>query len=289
MNLIKTTRIRSIVLALTIPLVLLFFGADPDCAKGSQKSSDELLLEIMDLHSELVTNEVFLAQAKMLGAYLEAAHPLEETKKNKIYTKVLDILVKIKSSEVRIRVKSSQKEDEVEQKKFDGEQADKSVYEPGAALLEIFKVDLESGTTSDLPVIRTYWKRDLDYSGDFILPDRVSELGRNSPYVAKFSFYYHAEQSGKYGFTVVRDPVIRCKLEVGGFTILEVKEGRTRGEVMSQGTCNLKKGFHRVEFWLASWTSYAYQKPGTFQVKVLTPRGFDAVPITKDMMLLKKE
>ncbi len=207
MNLRKPTTIKSLALALTIPLILMLFAADAECAQASQKSSDELLLEIMDLHSELVTNEIFLAQAKMLGAYLEAAQPLEESKKIKIYAKVLNILSKIKTSQIEIKEIADEPESVAEQKPLEEEKQEaKSVYEPGAALLEIFRVDPKTGEHPDLPIIRTYWKRDLAYSGVFLLPDRLSEIGKNSPYAAKFSFYYEAKKSGRYGFTLEHFP-----------------------------------------------------------------------------------
>jgi len=285
------------VLALTMPLVLMLFAADAECAQASQKSSDELLLEIMDLHSELVINETFLAQAKMLGAYLEAAQSVDEPKKAKIYTRVLTILAKIKESSVQIPPRPPESESVAEQKPLEAEkQQAKSVYEPGAALLEIFKIDPDKQVIPDLPVIRTYWKRDLAYSGFFPLPDRASKVGRNSPYVAKFSFYYEAKKAGKYGFTLTHfcgSGILdrsrnACKLTIGNVDIVEVSN-----EPVGQGVCDLKKGFHRVEFLLISKVPYWQDVPGkqmaNFNVEIMTPDAFDAVPLTKEMMLLKKE
>lgn len=289
MSLRRPTTIKSIALALTIPLILMLFAADAECAQASQKSSDELLLEIMDLHSELVINETFLAQAKMLGVYLEAAQPLEELKKNKIYVKVLNILSKIKTSPIEIKEIAAEPESVAEQKPLEEEKQEaKSVYEPGAALLEIFKLNPKNiSEIPDLPVIRTYWRRDLAYSGDFLLPDRLSEIGRGSPYGAKFSFYYEAKKSGKYGFTVVHDRENGCKINIGGVEIVSSPPNETS----AQGVCNLKKGFHRVEFMLGGRVTrfFGMSSGSGFQVKVLTPSAFDAVPLTKDMMLLKKE
>jgi len=291
MNLTQPTRIRSIVLALTIPLVLMLFAADAECAQASQKSSDELLLEIMDLHSELVINETFLAQAKMLGAYLEAAQTVDELKKAKIYTRVLTILVKIKESSVQIPARPAEAESVAEQKPLEAEkQQAKSVYEPGAALLEIFKIDPEKGEIPDLPVIRTYWKRDLAWNGAFPVPERVSEIGgQGATWLAKFSFYYEAKQSGKYGFTIIHNQLNGCGLTIGGVDVVIAKPG----DSSAQGVCNLKKGYHRVEFGVGKHEEYQFwgtpKDIGSFRVKVLTPGAFDAVPITKDMMLLKKE
>ncbi len=297
MNVTKTTRIHSITLALSFPLVLMLFAADAECAQAVQKSSVELLLEIMDLHSELVINKTFLAQAKMLGAYLEAAQPLEESKKIKIYVKVLNILSKIKTSPIEIKEIADEPESVAEQKPLDEEKQEaKSVYEPSAALLEIFKIDPDKQEIPDLPIIRTYWRRDLACSQRIcLLPERASEIGRGSYYAAKFSFYYEAKQSGKYGFTIVnmrRSSYTdfsfgvkgnAFKITIGGIDI--VKVGR---EPMGQGVCNLTKGFHRVEFWFADKVGAPASYPRGFQVKVLAPGAFDAVTITKDMLLLKK-
>jgi len=299
MNVTKTTRIHSMTLALSFLLVLLLFAADAECAQVSQKSSDELLLEIMDLHSELVINETFLAQAKMLGAYLEAAQPLEESKKTKIYAKVLGILAKIKTSPIEIKEITDEPESVAEQKPLEEEKQEaKSVYESGVALLEIYKIDPDKKEIPELPVIRTYWKRDLAHGGGFLVPDRVSEIGKDSPYLAKFSFYYEAEQSGRYGFTVVnkRDfsytdfafgekGITFFKLTIGSVDVVQVST-----EPAGQGVCNLKKGFHRVEFWLSAYAKErGHSAYAGFDVKVLAPGAFDAIPITKDMMLLKKQ
>jgi len=304
MNIRKPTTIKSLALALTIPLILILFAADAECAQASQKSSDELLLEIMDLHSELVINETFLAQAKMLGAYLEAAQPQEEAKKIIIYKKVLDILFKVKDSTVKASPPTSEKGAKKEQKAFEGEKKGKSVFVPGATLLEIFKFkghETSLEQVPGLPVIRTYWKRDLACSAAFVLPERLDEVGEVSAYAAKFSFYYEAKQPGKYGLTILHNENNVCMLKIGGVTVVEPPQERVRRSYGShasvyQGVCNLEKGFHRVEFWLVSrsptkdslrWPSRS--KDAEFQVKILTPDAFDAVPITKDMMLLKKE
>lgn len=298
MNVTKTNRIHSMTLALSFPLVLMLFAADAECAQASQKSSDELLLEIMDLHTDLVTNEIFLAQAKMLGAYLEAAQPLEESKKNKIYAKVLNILSKIMDSAIQIPAVFAEPESDVVERSVEKEgQKRKIVYEPGAAILEIFKIDADRKEIPELPVIRTYWRRDLSSLERIcLLPERASEIGRDAFYVAKFSFYYEAKQPGKYGFTVLNKrnfshtssvfggTVAASRLGIGGIDIV-----KWAADPVCQGLCNLKKGFHRVEYWFGDKVAYPAAYPRGFEVRVLAPGAFDAVPITKNMMLLRKE
>jgi hypothetical protein len=275
--------IPKVTYSLVAALFAIVLITSPKCLCADQTKSGEMLSQIMDLHKDLVTNEMFLDQAKMLGVYLEAAQPLEEAKKVEIYSKVLDILTKIKNSGSQSPIKPPKDEGQPEQKTYEGEQKGKNVFVPGSAVLEIFKAD-SIETIPKLPVIRTYWERDLAYDGDFLIPDREPEIGRGSHYVAKFSFYYEAKQPGKYGFTIIHNRVNSCVLTIGGVQI-----ANTAGKEVGQGVCTLEKGFHRVEFWLSSVTRYAYQKPASFQVKCLAPDSFDGILITKDMMLLKKE
>lgn len=301
MNITRQFTIPRVTFRLVVASLAIVFITSPKYLYANQTKSEEMLNRIMDLHKELVTNEVFLAQAKMLGAYLEAAQPLEEAKKVEIYGKVLDILAKIKSPGTQVSATPPKDEGQSEQKTFEADQRGKSVFVPGAALLEIFKAD-SIETIPKLPVIRTYWERDLAYGGGFLLPDRVSEVGRGSRYVARFSFYYEAKESGDYGFTLLHDTDNVCKLTIGGVDIAKVAR-----ESAGQGVCNLRKGFHRLEFWLVSAVGHRYMaeqeghkrqghptlgrssESASFAVKVLTPNALDSVPLQKDMMLLKKE
>jgi hypothetical protein len=276
--------------------------AGAEQGQAGQKTAEQLLLEIMDLHAQLVTNDVFLAQAKMLGAYLESAQPMDEAKKADIYTKVLDMLLKIKDAGVQAPASPAQEKATPEQKRVVQEQEDKSIYVPGAALLEIFKAD-SIETIPSLPVIRAYWRRDLAYTGNFLLPDRFSEVGQGSRYVARFSFYLEAKEAGDYGFTVTHNEQQNaCKVTIGGVDI--VKSSR---EPSGQGVCTLKPGFHRVEFWLVSAVDSGYRaeddgasntgpafrlrrrNDAAFGVKVLVPNALDAAALTKNMMLLKAD
>jgi len=306
MNPIRQFTISKVTFKLVVTSLAIGFIITSRCLFAGQATSEEMLSRIMDLHKELVTNEVFLAQAKMLGTYLEAAQPLEETKKVEIYSKVLDILTNIKASGTQVSVKPPKDKGQSEQNAFEEEQKGKNVFVPGAALLEIFKAD-SIETIPKLPVIRTYWERDLAYSGGFLLPDRFSEIGKETRYVARFSFYYEAKEPGDYGFTIVHNEQGNAaKLTVGGVDIVKVNRDSS-----GQGVCNLKKGFHRLEFWLVSAVvDHQYRaerdrprkdrsrvetvfegsySAASFEIKVLTPDALDAVPLTKDMMLLKKE
>lgn len=297
MNHTKLRTVGVIVFALASSLFLAVPALVAENQQANQENSEDLLLKIMDLHSQLVDNEAFIAQAKMIGAYLEAAQPLDEAKKVKIYATVLRIITRILELPEQVPPAPVQKEKEAkgEEKGFQGEQRGETVFVPGGALLEIFKAD-SIETLPKLPVIRTYWERDLAYYGGFLLPDRFSEIGRGSPYVARFSFYYEAKESGDYGFSIVHSENA-CRITVGGVEIVTVGNREPAG----QGVCNLEKGFHRVEFWLVSalstWYnpketketgSHVYKEPdATFELKVLTPSALDAVRVSKDMMLLK--
>jgi hypothetical protein len=187
------------------------------------------------------------------------------------------------------------------------EEQGETIYEPGAALLEIFKTDSIDKVSDLVPVIRTLWKRDLaciwsgelweqgenpwnvsrDY-GTFLVPERYAEIGLLNPYIARFSFYYEAKQSGKYGFNIWHGRNA-CRLIVESSIIAEdssIPDDSSNYQSTTQGVCKLEKGFHRVEFWLISRLN-AYRNNPYFAITVLTPDGFDAVPITKDMLLMK--
>jgi len=190
------------------------------------------------------------------------------------------------------------------------EEQGESIYEPGAALLEIFKTDSIDKVSDLVPVIRTLWKHDLacTWSGKsweqkenpwyvgsmistfiytFLVPERYAEIGLENPYIARFSFYYEAKQSGKYGFNIWHGRNA-CKLVIGDYVVAEDTYSTSFNYQSStkQGVCKLEKGFHRVEFWLVSSLD-AYRNDAYFAITVLTPDGFDAVPITKDILLMK--
>ena len=65
--------IRSIRFVVILGLAIMIPFRSSLNAQDNQMNADQLLLEIMDLHSELTSNKDFLAQATMLGAYLQAA------------------------------------------------------------------------------------------------------------------------------------------------------------------------------------------------------------------------
>jgi len=164
------------------------------------------------------------------------------------------------------------------------------IYEPGAALLEIFKSDSIENIPA-LPITRTYWDRDLVCTGNYVLPARIQDIGIGTTYVAKFSFYYEAKQPGVYGFTLIRSSIdSKYKLVVSGVAVVVMKERERVATSTAQGVCNLQRGFHRVEFLFLSRASKSrYGNNAGFQVKILPVGVFDAVPITKSMMLLIKE
>ena len=215
----------------------------------------------------------------------------DETAKIKIYSKVLDILTKFgdTSDQVSTAPLLTENTTRIQTKLPDQEQSSKTIYEPGAALLEVYKADPQANNLPELPVIRTYWKRSLVHNGGFLLPNRVADIGK-SKYAARFSFYYEAEVSGKYAFTVLQGSSCGSVVTVGGTNILMAPMGK---QSSAQGVCDLKKGFHQVEIVFGcenrhhGGNYYAWQY--TFEVKILTPHGFDAVTITPDMMLLKAE
>ncbi|MEJ2703706.1 MAG: hypothetical protein P8Z79_14815 [Sedimentisphaerales bacterium] len=302
---IKGNRLMPCILATVLASSSFAVGGEP--AQMPRKPSDKLLLEIMDLHAQLVTKEAFLAQAKMVGAYLEAARQSEEPERAEVYSRVVGILSQIKNARPISPMTDQGTRTQVAERAANqrpSPEEDRTAYERGAALLEIFRTDPKTNATPELPVIRTTWKRDMIYSGPFIVPERVQDVGGAAdalrtprlPYVAKFSFYYQAEQQGQYGFTIIRSGYSECKLTVGGALIAHSGKPQQSSEPRTiQVGCILKKGLHKIQLSLASSAagegarnSASSGGPDSFQVKVLTPQASDAVQLTKDMMLLKK-
>ena len=228
----------------------------------------------------------------------------------KIYSKVLFLISALALQVFIISSASAQEEKKDSSDKKVAEQVE-NIYEPGAALLEIFKTDSIDKVSDLVPVIRMLWKRNLAcvYSGSwanqrenpwfvesgamppfsvaFLVPERYADIGLKNPYIARFSFYYEAKQSGKYGFNVQHSRNA-CMLTIGESTIVTAPcpRGDFDNGTTEQGVCKLEKGFHRVEFWLISSLDAVRNNP-YFAITVLTPDGFDAVPITKDMLLMK--
>jgi hypothetical protein len=301
----KGNRLMQCILPIVLASSSFAVGGEP--AQMPPKPSDKLLLEIMDLHAQIVTREAFLVQAKMVGTYLDAARQSKEPERVEVYSRVLGILSQIKNAPPISPVTNQGARTHVAESAVNQEpppEENTTAYERGAALLEIFTADPKTNAIPDLPVIRATWKRDMAYSGAFLVPERIQDVGGEAnalhnprlPYVAKFSFYYHAEQQGKYGFTVMRNGFSECKLTVGGALIAHSGKPQQSSEPRTiQVECTLKKGVHKIELSLASSAagegtldSAHSDGPPSFQVKVLTPQASDAVQLTRDMMLLKK-
>ncbi len=175
-------------------------GAEEEQAEP--KRSDQLLLEIMDMHAVLASNEVFIAQAGVFAAYLETARGSDEAMKIEIYTRVQRLLAKLKPATASVSEAAEPATPDVEAKPpaIRPDEA-KTTYVPGGALLEVFKTD-SIDNLPPIPITRAHWKRDLACSEGYVLPLQINEIGEGSPYVAKFVFYYEAKQPGMYGFTI---------------------------------------------------------------------------------------
>ena len=282
MNLKWQTRVGMVVCVIGVVLFSCSLVAGAEEGQAGQQRSDQLLLEIMDMHTQLATNEVFLAQARVVAAYLEAARQSDEAMKVEIYSRVQKLLSKIQLAAARDSQEPKQLKSDVGQTSAQSQSdEDATTYKRGQALLEIFKGKSMS-EIPDLPVIRTYWKQGLACE-DFPVPGREREVGRY--WIAKFTFWYEAVQAGKYGFTVMGTESrsfsgsADCLLRIGGVDVV-----KSSGQA-EQGVCTLEKGFHRVEFWVIGGSAH---QPN-IQVKLLLPGALDAVPLSQDMMLLKKQ
>lgn len=156
MNLQWQNRVSTVVCVIGVVLFSCSLVAGAEEGQAGQQRSDQLLLEIMDMHTRLATNEVFLAQAGVVAAYLEAARESDEAMKIQIYGRVQKLLSRIQIGAAR----DSQKPKELKPnsaKKSAQTQSEEvaTTYKRGQALLEIFKGKSMS-QLPELPVIRTY-------------------------------------------------------------------------------------------------------------------------------------
>jgi len=243
-----------------------------------------LLAEIMELHLKLADREEFRAQARLLGVYLDEAKAADDLGKARMYATVLAIMQKIQSSSPVPSANSSPQSSTPT--KAGGtttaaaEPSDSSVFESGAALLEVFNANSFDNLPS-VPGLRSLWKRDLCKEDNrFIVPGREGEVSES--HVDRLSFYLKVDEEGDYGFTLqVGEEVGHTKggrFVIGGRSVVQAgcKESR-------QGIIRLAPGFHRCELLTQGNWDYSV----AFGVTMLAPGGFDSKPITKDMLLLK--
>jgi len=250
------------------------------------QDSEQMLLEIIDMHTRLVNNETFLAQAGAVGAYLEAAKEANESMKCQIYGRVQKLLSRIQLAGAREYLEAKEQGSERSRTSSRTRSSEgSSSYERGKALLEIYRAS-SMNQLPDLPAIRAYWTEALAFKRGrpglggvgFLVPEHEDEVRNNStePYVAKFTFWYEVVEPGKFGFTILPGRSGEYILRIGGVDVVKSSRG------IKQGICMLEKGFHRAEFWYIG-------KYAAFEVKVLPPGAFNAVPFSRDMLLLKKQ
>ncbi|MEI8176504.1 MAG: hypothetical protein WCG78_06515 [Candidatus Omnitrophota bacterium] len=180
------------------------------------------------------------------------------------------------------------------------------VYEPGGALLEVFKADSIDGIADLEPVITMAWLRSFacrspetganfwqlrkESPDAFLAPERVYALEEvkpgaeyTFPYVARLSFYLEVKDPGVYVFTLWHGRNT-CEMIVADTLVAELAPERKSAE----GRCTLVKGFQRVVFLLVSDIySGPTKKDPYFQVLVRAPNAAGPVPVTRQMMFSK--
>ncbi len=256
-------------------------------AAAARAEGTEYLLQILELHEQLATNEIFQQQAKLLGAYMQEAQAMEHDDRVRVYESVLRVLRQIDATPARESPAPTPLADTPpawaapapqpppEQKP--AAETPVATLDAGAARLEWFKAD-SLDALPEVPVRRALWTRDLFAMGE--VGDRDLPPSPDSSSAARISFYFEAAVAGEYRFSAQHgDNDLR--ITVAGVQVVDLKG---TGDRRGQGAVHLEDGFHRIDVLLR------YDKSGdsSFLVGVLLPGASESRVFTKSNLLLKR-
>ncbi|HEX5138904.1 MAG TPA: hypothetical protein VFY93_18180 [Planctomycetota bacterium] len=241
-------------------------------AGGALADSNEQLFEILKLHEKLATEDAFQQQAKLLGAYLEAAQSMREEQRVLVYERVLGILRRIEedvAAPAPARAPAPPGREPV------GHTALGSL-DPGSARLEWFKAE-SLDLVPDVPVRKGLWTRDLVAMGEEDDPDlpRTPEAP-----IARITFYLEVKTPGEHAFTAQHGGN-DLRIIVGGKPVIDVARG---GAHTARGVAHLERGFHRVDVLLR----YDASGDPSFAVKVLRPGAGESHILARSDLLLTR-
>ncbi len=257
-------------------LVVLSFAA------VARAEGTEYVLQILELHEQLATNEAFLEQAKLLGAYMQEAQGMGHDDRVKVYERVLSILRRIAAAPPPAKAAAAPSAPAAAgpapapKPPPDPEPAGATpggTLDSGAAHLEWFKTD-SLDAMPDVPVRKALWTRDLlamGEAGDKDLPPSPDGA-------ARISFYFEAKIAGEYRFSA-QHGWNDLRMLVGGRQVIDLKKD---GERSGHGVVHLEEGFHRIDVLLR------YGSP-SFAVGVLAPGASESRVVTRSDLLLKRE
>jgi len=250
-------------------------------AAAVRAEGTEQLLEILDLHERLATNETFQQQAKMLGAYMQEAQAMGHDDRVRVYRSVLAILRKIeaapaKGTAVAPQAAGTGAPDAPPAPKPAGE-TPVAVLDAGAARLEWFKAD-SLDKLPEVPLRMSLWTRDLLSMGEET--DRDLPPSPDAPSAARISFFLEAKAAGDHAFTVQHGGN-DFRILVGDRQVVDLPRG---GERTGRGVVHLEQGFHRIDVLLR----YDASGDSSFAVGVLAPGASENRVVTRSDLLLKR-
>jgi hypothetical protein len=242
----------------------------------------EYVLEILELHEKLATNELFQQQAKLLGAYMLEAQAMDHDNRVRTYQTVLRILRLIDNAPA---TRDATPPAPPEKPAAPAAPSDsKPATETPAATLDSGAAQVEWFNTGsldempDAPVRRALWKRDLFAMG--AEDDRDLPKQAETPAAARITFYLEAKVAGEHSFAA-QHADCRMRVLVGGKPVVDLKgDGKRSG----QDKMHLEQGFHRVDVLLL----YGKDERPSFAVSVLPPGEAESHVLSKSELMLKR-
>lgn len=232
---------------------------------GARADGTEQLLEILALHEKLATEEAFQQQAKLLGAYVEAAQSMADDQRALVYQRVLGILRQIEKT-----VDPPAPPPAPPSPPPAGHTPGGSL-DAGAARLEWYKAE-SLDALPEVPVKKELWTHDLSAMGEDLPP------APDSATTVRISFYFEAKAPGAHEFSAQHGEN-ELRVVVGGKQLVDLK---APGEGGGKGVVHLEGGFHRVDVLLR------YEADPSFTVSVLSPYAAESRVVKRSELLLKR-
>lgn len=250
-------------------------------AAAVRAEGTEQLLEILDLHEKLATDEAFQQQAKMIGAYLQEAQAMGHDDRVRVYRSVLAILRKIEAAPAKGKAAEPPAAQPASPEAPPGPkpagETPVAVLDAGAARLEWFKAE-SLDALPEVPVRMSLWTRDLLAMGEET--DRDLPRAPDPPSAARISFFLEAKAAGDHAFTV-QHGANDFRILVGGRRIVDLPRSGAR---TGRGVVHLEQGFHRIDVLLR----YDASGDSSFAVGVLAPGASENRIVTRSDLLLKR-
>lgn len=252
-------------------------------AAPAQAEGTEYVLQILELHEKLATNELFQQQAKLLGSYMLEAQGMDHDNRVRMYQAVLRILRQIDNAPPPSRGAAAPAAPPARPAAPEAPPEPKPVTETPAATLDSGAAQIEwfrATSLDEMPDVateRALWRRDLFAMGEEDDKD-LPPLG--GPAAARITFYLEAKVTGDHGLAAQHGG---CQLRVlaGGRQVMDLKAD---GKPSGREVVHLEQGFHRIDVLLL----YGKDDRPSFAVSVLPPGASEGHVITKSELLLRR-